>query len=72
MLNILSHHGNTSLNHFEVQCIPVRTTIVEQTNDKKCWRGCEGRGAFNHSWADYKPSPAMMETSTKHLQKINS
>lgn len=46
MFYYLSHQRN----YLESLSIPIKTTLIKETNDKKRWRWCASRGAPIHWW----------------------
>lgn len=50
MINILAIGENANQNHNEKFLTPTEVTIIKNTDNNKCWQGCEETGILTHCW----------------------
>ena len=50
---------------------PARMAVIQESTDKKCWRGCGGKGTLVHCWWDCKLVQPLWKTLWRDLRKLN-
>ena len=48
----------------------VRTAIIKNSTDDKCWRGCGEKGTLLHCWWDYKLIEPLWRTVWRVPKKL--
>ena len=76
MLHIIRHQGNANKNNNEILYIPIRMAEIWNTDDIKCWRGCEATRNSHTLLAGTENASATLEDNlavsykTKHTSII--
>jgi hypothetical protein len=71
MLTISSHKRNANQNHLRFHLTPVRTAIITNTTNNRCWQGCGEKGTLVHCWWECKLVQPLWKKIWRLLKNLN-